>query len=661
MSKVALPLQIVLLLLTLSLQTATGVTTEYGWRVSQWNPAVMIMLVELFKFVVSSVFHIKERKATNQPTLFADLSLDLLWDTRHYAIPSLLYMIGNNLAMSIYQYLPSHIVTMTVNLKIVAVMFIAHRFLGQQFSTMQWFSSVVILIGVTVIQYNPGQTEQNISNSGIVIVTLVYGVVQAIISATAGAYCEYLYKTIEKVKATPEWQRSIHVQNIKLYFYGVVFNIVGAGLLSFYTSYSQSKLDTNGIDAIDGGGGGGGETETTSYTFHWIQLIILCLNITGGLVIGLIMKYMDNVVRNIIGSMALVTVTIASTVVLHNEMTGNFLMGALIVISGAQMYIWGRRNDSSSVMEMNRKNNQKFQKSKPLNIICRMMSKIRLLYNRYKTQVSVITAFFLLGGMVRFFGHRSNCTIQLRPTGKFTIVRNNLKAPNGAHNFLNWTHMNFDSCAVVGSGSSLLNSGFGTDIDNHDAVFRINSAPTKGFHQDVGSFTTFRVSYGITCLHALMTDEVPSNGICTAESTGKEYVLGAFNLMKKDIAIHERLYKRAWGNLLYNHTKIKSAKDLHMFYHLSGKAASYYGLEVYKATSGYNAILASLDLCNSIDLYGFDLGHSMSLNHMPKKAHYYDIYDTTYATKKEGQPHNFLNEWKRINQMTNTTEWVKKN
>ena len=261
----------------------------------------------------------------------------------------------------------------------------------------------------------------------------------------------------------------------------------------------------------------------------------------------------------------------------------------------------------------------------------------------------------------------SNQTLQPHPahrthrTGKLTIVRNNLKAPDGSHNFKNWKHMNFDSCAVVGSGPSLLNSGYGVDIDNHDAVFRINSAPTKGFHQDVGSFTTFRVSYGITCLHALMTDEVPSNGICTAESTGKEYVLGAFNLMKKDIEIHERLYKRAWGNLLYNHTKIKSAKDLHMFYHLSGKAASYYGLEVYKATSGYNAILASLDLCNSIDLYGFDLGHSMSLNHMPKKAHYYDIYDTTYATKKEGQPHNFLNEWKRINQMTNTTEWVKKN
>ena len=90
-------------------------------------------------------------------------------------------------------------------------------------------------------------------------------------------------------------------------------------------------------------------------------------------------------------------------------------------------------------------------------------------------------------------------------TGKLTVDRKNLKAPDGSHNFENWKQINFNSCAVVGSGPSLLNSGYGTDIDNHDAVFRINSAPTKGFHSDVGSFTTFRVSYGITCLHAAMT------------------------------------------------------------------------------------------------------------------------------------------------------------
>ena len=87
------------------------------------------------------------------------------------------------------------------------------------------------------------------------------------------------------------------------------------------------------------------------------------------------------------------------------------------------------------------------------------------------------------------------------------------------------------------------------------------------------------------------SDEVPSNGICTGDENvnlhdGQEHVVAAFNLVKKDVEIHEMHYKRAWGNLLYNHTKIKSAKDLHIFYHLGIRAASYYGLQVPKPTSG---------------------------------------------------------------------------
>ena len=325
MSTTPLSIQIALLTLTLGLQTLTGVATEYGWRVSRWNTSLFLTVVEGLKFCVSSIGHIKERRANNQPTLFANLSWSLLWETRHYAVPSLLYMIGNNLAMAIYEYLPSHIVTMTANLKIVAVMLIAHRFLGQSFSPIQWASSAVILTGVSVIQYNPGKTSQSTTTASTIVATLLYGLVQAVISGTAGAYCEYLYKTIEKVKGTPEWQRSIHVQNLKLYFYGTVFNIFGACIKFMYLATSASS-----------------ETGDNRPSFHWIQIVVLLCNISGGLVIGIIMKYMDNVVRNIISSLALVTVTLASALVLGNEMTSNFLVGSAIVIVGAQMYIWGR-------------------------------------------------------------------------------------------------------------------------------------------------------------------------------------------------------------------------------------------------------------------------------------------------------------------------------
>eukprot|EP00854_Cymbomonas_tetramitiformis_P001105 gene1105-1658_t len=48
-------------------------------------------------------------------------------------------------------------------------------------------------------------------------------------------------------------------------------------------------------------------------------------------------------------------------------------------------------------------------------------------------------------------------------------------------------------CAVVGSSSSLLGSGYGTVIDSHDVVVRLNDAPTIGVEEHVGYKTTFRI------------------------------------------------------------------------------------------------------------------------------------------------------------------------
>lgn len=51
----------------------------------------------------------------------------------------------------------------------------------------------------------------------------------------------------------------------------------------------------------------------------------------------------------------------------------------------------------------------------------------------------------------------------------------------------------YASCAVVGSSGSLRGAAFGSAIDAHDAVIRINAAPTHGHERAVGSRTTWRV------------------------------------------------------------------------------------------------------------------------------------------------------------------------
>ncbi|CAH1255264.1 ST3GAL3 [Branchiostoma lanceolatum] len=50
-------------------------------------------------------------------------------------------------------------------------------------------------------------------------------------------------------------------------------------------------------------------------------------------------------------------------------------------------------------------------------------------------------------------------------------------------------------CLVLGSSGALLEKGLGQVIDAYDVVIRMNDAPVKGYQNDVGSRTDFRIFY----------------------------------------------------------------------------------------------------------------------------------------------------------------------
>uniref|UniRef100_UPI00358E51E2 lactosylceramide alpha-2,3-sialyltransferase n=1 Tax=Myxine glutinosa TaxID=7769 RepID=UPI00358E51E2 len=50
-------------------------------------------------------------------------------------------------------------------------------------------------------------------------------------------------------------------------------------------------------------------------------------------------------------------------------------------------------------------------------------------------------------------------------------------------------------CIVIGNGGILRGLGFGTFIDGHDVIIRLNDAPVKGFEFDVGKKTSIRIIY----------------------------------------------------------------------------------------------------------------------------------------------------------------------
>eukprot|EP00873_Tetraselmis_striata_P043373 jgi/Tetstr1/463637/TSEL_008498.t1 len=61
-------------------------------------------------------------------------------------------------------------------------------------------------------------------------------------------------------------------------------------------------------------------------------------------------------------------------------------------------------------------------------------------------------------------------------------------------NFLGELEPPVKRCAVVSSSASLLGKGLGEEIDKHDLVMRLNAAPHARHENDVGTFTTLRLS-----------------------------------------------------------------------------------------------------------------------------------------------------------------------
>ena len=86
-------------------------------------------------------------------------------------------------------------------------------------------------------------------------------------------------------------------------------------------------------------------------------------------------------------------------------------------------------------------------------------------------------------------------TVPMRLTQLDTDSMRKIKCSNDVFRFLPQTTKlpQFGTCAVVGNAPSLLKFSFGEEIDAHDAVFRINLAPTKSYEKHVGSRTTVRV------------------------------------------------------------------------------------------------------------------------------------------------------------------------
>lgn len=200
------------------------------------------------------------------------------------------------------------------------------------------------------------------------------------------------------------------------------------------------------------------------------------------------------------------------------------------------------------------------------------------------------------------------------------------------------------TCAVVANGSSNLDHNCGHDIQSNEAVFRMNGAPVYGFEKYIGTKTTYRVSYGVNCVHP---GQYYGSVICDDKIYDlhlKSSIQYLFDKHFEETKNHFNLYQNVKKLVfeLSGYTDINDKKLIWTNYDTLQQKLNMTLKNIYPST-GFKTVLSAITMCENIKIYGFDY------TQLRAKSHYFGNY--IYPSKKEGFVHTMNDEWNIISNL----------
>ncbi|MQL78508.1 hypothetical protein Taro_010943 [Colocasia esculenta] len=273
----------------------------------KYDYATVPFLAEVFKLLVSSILLWRECKSSHPPRMTTD------WKSiRLFPIPSVIYLIHNNVQFATLTYVDTSTYQIMGNLKIVTTGILFRLFLRRKLSNLQWMAIIFLTVGTTTSQVKScGETSCD-SIFSAPIQGYMLGVLSACLSALAGVYTEFLMKKNND---------SLYWQNVQLYTFGAIFNMLRLLGDDFRVGFEKGPWWQRLFY---------GYTITT-----W--MVVLNLGSTG-LLVSWLMKYADNIVKVYSTSMAMLLTMVLSIFLFNFRPTLQLFLGIIICMMSLHMY-----------------------------------------------------------------------------------------------------------------------------------------------------------------------------------------------------------------------------------------------------------------------------------------------------------------------------------
>ena len=196
---------------------------------------------------------------------------------------------------------------MTYQLKILTTAVFSVFLLKKQLTKMQWLSLLILFIGVAIVQFQPDAKAQKSATDQNPMIGLAAVIVSCLMSGFAGVYFEKILKGTKQ---------SVWVRNVQLGFLGVII-----GAVTMYMK-DGDKISEKGF----------------YFGYDYIVWIVIFIQAFGGLVVAVVVKYADNILKGFATSAAIIISCIFSVYFFGFVLTFQFTFGAALVMVSIYMY-----------------------------------------------------------------------------------------------------------------------------------------------------------------------------------------------------------------------------------------------------------------------------------------------------------------------------------
>lgn len=264
----------------------------------------MLLIVEFKLSIFDCLTHLQE-EIISKPK-----------ETLKVAVPAFIYTLQNNLLYVAVSNLPAATFQVSYQLKILTTAIFSVTMLNRTLVKTQWASMIILFAGVALVQSDDVK-ETTVNTEG---QSKFIGFCAVLLSCVSSGFAGVYFEKILKGSSASIWLR-----NIQLGIFSAVLAFVGMHLNDGEIIREKGIL----------------------HNFNGLAWAVVINQALGGLLVAVVIKYADNIIKGFATSIAIVLSTVLSIFLFGFTISIQFVVGAILVISA--VYIYGMPQKSAKV------------------------------------------------------------------------------------------------------------------------------------------------------------------------------------------------------------------------------------------------------------------------------------------------------------------------